>query len=65
VDQPLQNSIKFTPEGGRVCVALRRSNGGNGLGLSIARKIVEMHMHRLSLGFYANRRGSEIVSRFR
>jgi two-component system phosphate regulon sensor histidine kinase PhoR len=76
----IHNSIKFTPEGGKVCVALHRldgqiefkiadtgigiseedqahiferffkadksrtrSNGGSGLGLSIAKRIVEMH----------------------
>jgi signal transduction histidine kinase len=77
----LHNSIKFTPEGGKICVELhaqgenadftitdtgigispeaqariferfykadksrtRSDNGGSGLGLSIARKIVTMH----------------------
>jgi signal transduction histidine kinase len=76
----IHNSLKFTPEGGRICLELRRqaesiefsirdsgigipeeaqahiferfykadisrthSNGGSGLGLSIAHEIVEMH----------------------
>jgi two-component system, OmpR family, phosphate regulon sensor histidine kinase PhoR len=82
----LHNSIKFTPQGGKVCVELgqqsdqiefkisdsgagisaedqarvferffkadkarTRSNGGSGLGLSIVKKIVEMHKGNIEL----------------
>jgi two-component system phosphate regulon sensor histidine kinase PhoR len=82
----IQNSIKFTPGGGKVCVELRRqgakiefrindtglgisaedqarvferffkadkararANGGSGLGLPIAKKIVEMHEGTIDL----------------
>jgi two-component system phosphate regulon sensor histidine kinase PhoR len=82
----LHNSIKFTPQGGKVCVELgrqsdqiefkisdsgagisaedqervferffkadkarTRSNGGSGLGLSIVKKIVEMHKGSIEL----------------
>ncbi len=95
----IHNAIKFTPGGGRVCVALRRQDdraefrisdtgigiaeedrahvferfykadkarqrteGGSGLGLSIARKIVEMHLGTIGLESEAGQGATFTVS---